>query len=202
MKFRVSHRVPPVFPNSTHVSHLHNQRRYFTSFIKNLQGQAATQARASSNGGSSSSQGQFLTHFCLNSLRVSFILSTVQKNFLKKLKGESEKLSDFDYIHKLKVTNYQNNNCPYIFFHKKFEFLAIARKCAKKMKFKLPKFVCTLSKSYDMQSFQRMFLCTLLMCLINCITFVFAMFLVHRIITAYETWNNKNGPFDHFYLKW
>ncbi|PON97696.1 Phosphatidylserine decarboxylase-related [Trema orientale] len=58
MKFRVPNRVPVFFPNPTNVSYHHNQRRYFTSFIiKKLQGQAATQARASFNGGSGSSQG-------------------------------------------------------------------------------------------------------------------------------------------------
>ncbi|KAF4374721.1 phosphatidylserine decarboxylase proenzyme 1, mitochondrial [Cannabis sativa] len=57
MKFRVSHRVP-VFPNSTHLSSLHdNQRRHFSSFIRKLRGQAVAQAQASFNGGSGSSKG-------------------------------------------------------------------------------------------------------------------------------------------------
>lgn len=54
MKFRVSHRVP-VFPHFTHANYLHDQRRSVSSFIKHLR--AATQARASFNGGSGSSQG-------------------------------------------------------------------------------------------------------------------------------------------------
>ncbi|GMN31153.1 hypothetical protein TIFTF001_003119 [Ficus carica] len=54
MKFRVSHRVP-VFPHFAHANYLHNQRRSVSSFVKHLR--AATQARASFNGGSGSSQG-------------------------------------------------------------------------------------------------------------------------------------------------
>lgn len=51
MKFRVLHEVP-IFSCSTH---LHNQRRCFTSLLKKLQ--KTTQARASPNGGTGSSKG-------------------------------------------------------------------------------------------------------------------------------------------------
>ncbi|KAL6181293.1 hypothetical protein ACLB2K_047948 [Fragaria x ananassa] len=54
MKFRAVHGVP-IFSPSTHLNHLHNQRRCFTSLLKKLQ--KTTQVRASLNGASGSSKG-------------------------------------------------------------------------------------------------------------------------------------------------
>ncbi|KAH7514189.1 hypothetical protein FEM48_Zijuj11G0062200 [Ziziphus jujuba var. spinosa] len=56
MKFGGSQRFP-VFPRPVHRNYLHKQHRCFTSFVKKFR--RATQSRASSNGGSGSSQGHY-----------------------------------------------------------------------------------------------------------------------------------------------
>ncbi|PQQ06258.1 phosphatidylserine decarboxylase proenzyme 1 mitochondrial [Prunus yedoensis var. nudiflora] len=54
MKFRASHGVC-IFPHSTHLNSLHNQRRCFASFLKKLH--KTTQVRSFSNGGGGGSKG-------------------------------------------------------------------------------------------------------------------------------------------------